>query len=138
LQNETMKNNYSMIFKKSLLYFLVAIVVVWASFVPIKYYKIYSAKKKYFATFVKLKDYDFNIYKTNAAINVAIENYGSRLLDSVILKIEYFDSKDNILGIDYADVLKMSKDVLYPEAGKIFRISVTCPENTSKITLKIN
>lgn len=133
-----MKKDYSKIFKKWLLYFFVAIVVIWASSVPIKYYKIYSAKKKYFANFVKLKDYDFNIYKKNASINVAIENYGSRLLDSIILKIEYFDSKDNILAIDYADVLKMSKDVLYPKAGKIFRISVTCPENTSKITLKIN
>ncbi len=133
-----MKKNYSKIFKKLLLYFFIAIVVIWAGFVPVKHYKISSAKRKYFQTFVRLKNYDFNIYKQNAAINVAIENLGNRLLDSIILKIEYFDAKDIILGIDYADVLKMSGDVLYPEAGKVFRISVTCPENTSQIKLKIN
>ncbi|HOX55200.1 MAG: hypothetical protein PHI86_03855 [Candidatus Omnitrophica bacterium] len=132
------KKDYSKVIKKWILYACIAIVVAWAGSIPLKYYRIYSANKKYLADFVKVKDYNFNIYKTNAAINVAIENYGNRLLDSIVLKIEYYDSKDNMLAMDYANVLKMSKDVLYPKAGKVFRISVTCPENTSKIKLKIN
>lgn len=133
-----MQKNYSQVFKKTLLFFFIAIVIIWVGFVPFKNYKIYSANKRYFKNFVRLGNYDFNIYKKSASINVAIENLGDRLLSRIILKIGYYNTNGKFLGVDSADILKMTGNVLYPKAGKIFRINVTCPENTSQIKLRIN
>ncbi|MFH1656077.1 MAG: hypothetical protein ABH954_05665 [Candidatus Omnitrophota bacterium] len=133
-----MKKNYFKLFKKFMLFAAVIIVFTWAGSVFIVRYKIRSAEKRYYRDYVKIINYDFNKYKQNATINVAIENFGKRLLDSINVKIDYYDTDGKLLGTDLSDILKMSKDSLYPESGKVFRIDVTCSEETTEIKLSIN
>lgn len=125
------------IIKKISLFVLVVVVFLWAFFFLLGHYKIYSAKKNYFKNYVKLGNYDFKKYKQNATISMAVENLGKRLLDSIVIKINYYDSKGKLLGSDVSDVLKMVNDVLYPGKAKVFRIEVTCPEDTADIKLSI-
>jgi len=124
-------------FKKFLLFVVILVVFLWTSFVLIGQFRIRFAEKKYYRNYVKIVNFDFNKYKENAALNVAIENFGRRLLDSIVVKIDYYDAKGKKLGSDISDVLKMSNDFLYPQAGKVFRIDVICPEETIDIKLSI-
>lgn len=131
------KSNSLKLFKKILLIGIALLVLLWASMVLIGQYKIYSTEKRYYRNYVKIQEYDFSKYKQNASISVLIENKGKRLLDSISIKIDYYNDKDELLGSDLADVLDMADDVLYPETGKVFRVDVTCPEETASIKLKI-
>ncbi|MBM3251873.1 MAG: hypothetical protein FJZ11_03730 [Candidatus Omnitrophica bacterium] len=132
-----MKNKPRRNLKKYLFFVIVIIVLLWVAFVFVNQFKMRFAENKYYQDYVKIVSYDFNKYKQNATINIAIHNFGRRLLNSVLIKIDYYDNEGKLLGSDLSDVLKMSKDFLYPESGKVFQIEVSYPEGTSGIKLSI-
>ena len=132
-----MKRNSLKTFKKYLLFIIIAIVLVWVSFAIFGQYKMRSAEKQYYKDYVKIINFEFNKYKENAVLSITIQNFGMRLLDSIVVKIDYFDKNENILDSDATDVLKMAKDFLYPESGKVFRVDVTCPEETQDIRVSL-
>jgi hypothetical protein len=132
-----MKNKPLRNLKKYLFFVIIIIVFLWVAFVFINQFKIRFAENKYYQDYVKIVSYDFNKYKQSATINIAIHNFGRRLLNSILIKIDYYDDEGKLLGSDLSDILKMSKDFLYPESGKVFQIDVTYPEGTSDIKLSI-
>jgi hypothetical protein len=124
-------------FKNYLFFLAVLIVSLWTISISITRYKIYSSKKRYYRDYVKITRYNFSKYKQTASISLLVKNLGRRLLDSIIIKIDYYDTSGRLIGTDVSDILEITKSVLYPGTGKMFRIDVTCPEETFNIRLSI-
>jgi hypothetical protein len=93
----------------------------------------------YLKDFVKIESYRVvkDAANQQARLDVVITNSADRLIGSLPLTITYYDKNKRVLGNDYVDILKVTKDIILARTKKMFTLTILYPKESEYITPEI-